>query len=251
MTDSTPIIRLAELRLEDARALVERDAAQTLPDPQQQPAAHVQGIVDGLCKLSMRDPLTGLFNRRHMLGLLGKEIEAVARTGGSALLLILDVDHFKKVNDTHGHHVGDVVLQAVAACLETCVRPMDTVARYGGEEFAVILPDCGAAFGLVVAERIRQAIAALSIVAAPQLEVKVTVSIGGAYAPEWVRSTPALWIERADAQLYRAKESGRNRVFIEVPHESTVSAEEKGMLFGHLLAGDPAWATDASGIPGN
>ena len=87
---------------------------------------------------------------------LAREIDRVARAGEPALVLMVDVDHFKKVNDTHGHPAGDQVLKAVAQALLDCVRPMDTVARFGGEEFAIILPNCPAAFGQAVAERIRR-----------------------------------------------------------------------------------------------
>ncbi len=114
------------------------------------------------------------------------------------------------------------------------MRPVDTVARYGGEEFAVILPHCRPAFGRAVAERIRAGVAALAIDVAPLQTLSATISIGGAYAPEWVRSTADLWIERADQQLYRAKTEGRNRVCLDQPRELAVSAEEKGLLFSQL-----------------
>jgi diguanylate cyclase (GGDEF)-like protein len=161
-------------------------------------------------------------------------VEAVARSGESVLLLVLDIDHFKAINDHHGHLAGDQVLQAIAACLAHCVRPLDTVARVGGEEFAVLLPHCRPLFGQAVAERIRESIAALSVAVSPILTLQATVSIGGAYAPEWVRSTAELWSERADQQLYRAKSSGRNRVCIDEPPQLAVSAEEKGLLFSCL-----------------
>jgi diguanylate cyclase (GGDEF)-like protein len=167
----------------------------------------------------------------------------VARSGESILLLLLDIDHFKNINDTHGHLAGDQVLQAVAASLAHCVRPMDTVVRYGGEEFAMILPNCRPTCGRAVAERVRRAIESLSIAVTPLVKLQVTISIGGAYAPEWVRSTTDLWIERADLQLYRAKSDGRNQVFLDLPHEISVSAEEKGLLFGHFVM-DPTAAPD-------
>lgn len=241
VTDPTAI-RLSDLRLDDARALLEHDPACKLPQPEASPTAYLQGVLDGLCELSLRDPLTGLSNRRHFQHLLNREIESVARSGESVLLLILDIDHFKKVNDTYGHHAGDLVLQAVSKCLQSCVRPMDTVARFGGEEFAAILPNCPTSFGVVVAERIREAVSELGISVSPSETIQVTISIGGAYAPEWVRSTMELWTERADEQLYRAKSAGRNCVFIEEPRGVAVSADEKGMLFGHNLFGDPEFA---------
>lgn len=231
----TPVIRLSDLRLDDARALLEHDPSCELPKPEASPTVYVQSVVDGLCELSLRDPLTGLSNRRHFRHMLNREIEAVVRSGASVLLLMLDLDHFKHVNDTYGHHAGDLVLQAVSKCLESCIRPMDTISRYGGEEFAAILPNCPAVFGTVVAERIRKAVAGLAITVSPTETIHVTVSIGGAYAPEWVRSTIQMWIERADEQLYRAKSAGRNCVFIEENSSAAVSADEKSMLFGHLV----------------
>ena len=168
--------------------------------------------------------------------MLEREIDRVARSGEAALLLMLDIDHFKQVNDTYGHPAGDQVLQAVARALAACVRPMDTLARYGGEEFAVVLPCCQSAFGHAVAERIRKTVESTPIRVAPTVELHVTVSIGGAFAMEWIRSTALLWTDRADHQLYLAKTEGRNRVCMERQPESTVSAEEKNLLFGHLAA---------------
>jgi diguanylate cyclase (GGDEF)-like protein len=158
----------------------------------------------------------------------------MALSGEADLLLMLDIDHFKKINDTHGHIVGDMVLQSVARTLLGCVRPMDTLARYGGEEFAIVLPSCQSAFGSSIAERIREAVESTIIRVSPALDLSVSVSIGGAYALQWIRSTTQLWIERADNQLYQAKSAGRNRICIEEQPDSTVSAEEKSMLFGPL-----------------
>jgi diguanylate cyclase (GGDEF)-like protein len=233
-------LRLNALRLNDARALLDHGGAQ-LPAPEAGSLAYLQGIIDGLCELSLRDPLTGLANQRHFRAVLAREIEIVARSGNSALLLMLDIDHFKQVNDTHGHLTGDKVLQAVARCISACVRPQDTVARYGGEEFAIVMPDCQAAYGEAVAERIRQSVAALTIVVSPVLSLQVTASVGGAFAPMWVRSTTDLWIERADTQLYLAKAQGRNRVCIDHQQVISVSAEEKSLLFSSLALVDGTW----------
>ena len=194
--------------------------------------AWLQAIVDALCDLSSRDPLTGLANRRHFELALAREIDRVARVGEPALVLMVDIDRFKSVNDTHGHSAGDLVIQFVADALLDCVRPMDTVARFGGEEFAVILPNCPPAFGQTVAERIRRKVENGVITVTTQQQLSVTISLGGAYAPQWVRSSATLWIERADQQLYRAKATGRNRACLEQPTVSMVSVEEKGMLFG-------------------
>jgi diguanylate cyclase len=204
-----------------------------LPDAaSQKDPAWLQAVIDGLCNLSSRDALTGLANRRQFELAMAREIDRVARAGEPALVLMIDIDHFKKVNDTHGHPAGDLVLQSVAQALHDCIRPMDTVARFGGEEFAMILPNCPPAFGQTVAERVRLKVMGRSVAVAPGVEVAVTVSIGGAFAPQWVRSSAPLWIERADQQLYRAKAEGRNRTCLEPTPVSLVSAEEKGMLFG-------------------
>lgn len=192
----------------------------------------MQAVIDALCELSSRDSLTGLANRREFELALAGEVDRVARAGEPALVLMIDIDHFKAVNDTHGHPAGDQVLKAVAQALNECIRPMDTLARFGGEEFAMILPNCPPSFGLTVAERMRTQVQERAVALASGRQVGVTVSIGGAFAPQWVRSSAPLWIERADQQLYRAKAEGRNRACLEQPTVSVVTAEEKGLLFG-------------------
>jgi diguanylate cyclase (GGDEF)-like protein len=143
----------------------------------------------------------------------------------------LDIDHFKRVNDNWGHNAGDHVIKAVANALIDSVRPMDLVARVGGEEFAIILPNCASAFGETVAERVRRRVERMPIAVGIGQQLSVTVSVGGAFAPQWVRSTPALWVERADQQLYRAKSQGRNLVQLEPTAVSVVSNEERRLLF--------------------
>lgn len=252
--NSNSLVDLQQLQLDDARSLLEREKTLEITPAETSATQYLQDVINGLCELSLKDPLTGLANRRHFRTVLDRAIDVVARSGEPALLLMLDLDHFKKVNDTYGHPAGDHVLQTVAAALLKCVRPMDTVARYGGEEFAVILPNCHTSFGATVAERIRQTMEDMSIQVSPGVSLRVTVSVGGAYAPEWVRSTAALWTERADIQLYRAKSEGRNRVYLDQQQEIFVSAEEKNLLFGHLALGDPAWienvAAESAGVAG-
>ena len=195
----------------------------------------IDKAIDFFHDSARKDGLTQIFNRTTTSQFGEKLLAKSWKTGRPFAAIILDIDHFKKVNDTHGHLAGDVVLQSVARTLSACVRPMDTLARYGGEEFAVVLPACQAAFGRAVAERIRRAVANTPIRISPMVELNVTVSIGGAFAMQWIRSTTPLWTDRADHQLYQAKASGRNRVSIEEQPDSTVSAEEKNMLFAPLF----------------
>jgi diguanylate cyclase len=218
------------LRLESALALLAQSGLEA-PSGEPGSAAWLQSLIDRLSELSSRDALTGLANRRHFESVLTRELDRVARSGEPALLLLLDIDRFKRVNDRHGHVAGDMVLKAVAESLLHCVRPMDTVARIGGEEFAVVLPNCPPAFGPMVAERMRDRIARHPVPVGLTESVRITVSLGGAFAPQWVRSSLSLWLERADKQLYRAKAGGRNRAEFEAAAVSHVSAEEKRLLF--------------------
>ncbi len=225
-----PLPPLQPLQLE--RALQLLNASGQLPPPGDASSpGWLQTVLDALVELSSRDALTGLANRRAFDMALAREIDRVARSGEPALLLTLDIDHFKRVNDTWGHGAGDLVLKAVAAALIDSVRPMDLVARIGGEEFAIILPNCASAFGETVAERVRRRVERMPVVVQPAQQIEVTISIGGAFAPQWVRSTPTLWIERADQQLYRSKAQGRNLVRLEPTAVSVVSNEERRLLF--------------------
>jgi diguanylate cyclase len=161
-------------------------------------------------KESTTDALTQLYNRRAFDEQLVRTVElAGLRTGGAALLLV-DLDHFKKVNDTHGHPGGDAVLVAVAqACVRVFKGKGDFVARYGGEELAVLMREVDEAQMVAVADKLRAQVEALEVKHGDQ-RLKVTVSIGAA---RWSRgeSSPS-WLERADRALYAAKHEGRNRV---------------------------------------
>ena len=163
-------------------------------------------------ELAVTDPLTGLFNRRHMDNQLEIHVSNAASRGKPVSILAVDVDFFKPVNDTHGHDVGDRVLQELAVRLKGQVRAIDLCCRMGGEEFIVILPETDLQVGFAVAERLRRVIAAKPFNAgAKQGPLSITVSIGVA-GYESVADTPATILKRADEALYEAKRSGRNRV---------------------------------------
>lgn len=163
-------------------------------------------MVEELAELSVTDELTTIANRRHLAQKLHEEVIRSARTGHPFALLMIDLDHFKDVNDRLGHQVGDSVLRQCAFTLKKNLRGTDFLARYGGEEFCVVLPETSLQGGRHVAEKLRQAVADLS-------EPVPTISVGVAF---WERhvSVEEL-VRRADEALYRAKEAGRNRV---VPH---------------------------------
>jgi diguanylate cyclase (GGDEF)-like protein len=164
-----------------------------------------------LVRLATLDELTGLHNRRFFLRRLGEEAERAARYGSPLSLLLLDIDHFKRVNDTHGHVAGDEVLAALAAVIRATFRRTDVAARYGGEEFCVLLPQTDRTGAEPVAERLRQAFAAKTIDVREGGQLNVTCSVGVAeFGPDG--SDAHTLLKSADARLYRAKAAGRNRV---------------------------------------
>ena len=162
--------------------------------------------------LALTDSLTGLYNRRyfsvHLDGLLARVAEGV---DGPALLL-LDIDWFKRVNDTYGHEAGDAVLREMTARVSRHVRTFDLLARYGGEEFVVVLPETSLRVAEAVAERLRMVVAEHPVVIGnPPIELPITISIGLAVARD-ARETTTSLLRRADEALYAAKAGGRNRV---------------------------------------
>jgi diguanylate cyclase (GGDEF)-like protein len=169
----------------------------------------VRERTEDLHRLTEIDPLTGLLNRRGMTDRFEKEVARQARQGGTLGLLLLDLDHFKQVNDTYGHAAGDIALCAVANILGSMKRSYDHAGRWGGEEFLVLLPECSKEDLLIIAERIRAAVSVLRIETGTQV-VKFTVSIG-AYHPDMPQTMDAM-LQQVDKALYAAKEGGRNRV---------------------------------------
>ena len=155
--------------------------------------------------LATTDPLTRVLNRRALLDRLTAEVDRARRFGSSLTLLLLDVDHFKAINDTAGHLAGDSVLRQLGALLEEAVRKVDVVARYGGEEFVAILPETASEGGVVFAERLRERIAAQSFDIGSDRPVHLTVSIGIATFPSPRVATTEDFFARADEALYRAK----------------------------------------------
>lgn len=163
-----------------------------------------------LYRASVTDELTQLSNVRYFRIRLATEIERSEKSAKPVSLLMIDLDHFKKINDTYGHPVGDEVIRATAAQLKANVRTTDTPARYGGEEMAVILPNCTAEHAVKVAEKIRMSLEKLEIVT-EKGPLKFTASLGVATYPDHADNRESL-IEKADQALYRAKHGGRNRV---------------------------------------
>ncbi|MFC4639094.1 diguanylate cyclase [Deinococcus hohokamensis] len=166
---------------------------------------------ESLRQQSIRDPMTGLFNRRYLEETLEREVYRARRTGSPLSVLGIDVDHFKTFNDSYGHEAGDSVLMAVARAMQEFFRGEDIVCRYGGEEFIVVLLNASHADTLARADAFRTHIAALSVRHDRQTLGPVTVSIGVASFPEHADLAPAL-LNQADQALYLAKRSGRNRV---------------------------------------
>ena len=163
-------------------------------------------------EMAITDALTGLFNRRYMESHLGTLIEQAAARGKPLSALVLDIDYFKAINDSHGHDAGDDVLRDFALRIKRSIRGIDLACRYGGEEFVIIMPETDMAVAAMVAERLRRRIAAEPFaIAQGSRQIPVTISIGIAGLRGKDDTAPAL-LKRADQALYRAKRDGRNRV---------------------------------------
>lgn len=185
--------------------------------------AERRGLEERLRVLADTDPLTGVMNRRRFLQRAAHEMARFRRSGRSPSLLVMDVDHFKQVNDEHGHATGDEVLKLVTGTCENVIREIDTLARMGGEEFAVLLPETGLADAMEVAGRIRTVMERVHAHDSAGNPVGVTISVGVTEVRESDRDVDAP-LARADRALYRAKEAGRNRVMAGEEQASTQPA---------------------------
>lgn len=200
-----------DVRMDDGKVI--RVKCKPLPDGGRMLVyADVTDLVqqaDNLKELSMVDGMTGIFNRRHFLSLAEIEWSRYQRYKCSLSLLMIDIDHFKSINDTFGHDVGDQVIVQVADICRCQKRKSDVVARFGGEEFLILLPENNLKNACVVAQRLREQIAAQDLLPTPP--INATVSIGVAEANSKMSSIFDL-IKLADQAMYEAKNSGRNRV---------------------------------------
>jgi diguanylate cyclase (GGDEF)-like protein/PAS domain S-box-containing protein len=168
--------------------------------------------IDTLHELAYHDPLTGAENRRAFMEKLEAEFHRTQRTGNPAAVIMLDIDHFKRVNDTHGHDVGDLVLKHLVSVLQGGLRRIDTLGRIGGEEFAVLLPETTWVAAAELAERLRVLVESQAA-AVPGTQVSYTISLGLATIAPTAESASAV-LKQADKAMYQAKHSGRNRVCV-------------------------------------
>ena len=175
------------------------------------PITQIKHYQKELERLSQYDELTGLCNRRHFMSLAQHELGRSQRYGGKLSLLMVDIDHFKRVNDSHGHRTGDLVLAAVSEQIRKALRDADIAGRLGGEEFAVMLPETGLGGAILVAERLRQQIATQAIDIGDGQTLQCTLSIGVACLNDATIDLEKLQ-HRTDTALYSAKNGGRNKV---------------------------------------
>jgi two-component system, cell cycle response regulator len=159
----------------------------------------------------MTDPLTGLWNRRYMAETLEREVDRAARFRHPISLIILDVDDFKKINDREGHLQGDIVLESVADAVRDLTRSIDVAARYGGDELALILAETGREGATLLAERLRERVAATEVPLREEGMMSVTLSVGVATIPDSAADLVSL-VDAADRALLRSKRAGKNQI---------------------------------------
>jgi diguanylate cyclase (GGDEF)-like protein/PAS domain S-box-containing protein len=195
-----------------------------------------------LLELSVRDELTGLYNRRELNRLLLDEVNRYRRYRRPAALVLVDIDHFKLINDTYGHQAGDMVLRRVAELMQSQLRASDRVARFGGEEFAIVLPETTSSEAHDVAEDLRRSLAALRckyvLGDGTAVDLAVTVSLGVAGLLDDMSGVDD-WVESADAALYFSKRTGRNKTTCSLPPaqvgEQSVSSQWATLVYDHAL----------------
>lgn len=188
-------------------------------------------VLQDLAEQAQTDPLTGLYNYRFFSTSLAQEIERTGRSGQPTTLLMLDIDHFKRVNDSWGHEVGNQALVHIAGLIRETLRRLDIPCRYGGEEFAVILPDTSLATAVSVAERLRARIEETPLAVADK-KLQLSVSVGAASYLLGGETSPEQLVKRADHYLYQAKQDGRNCVrHATIEPVEIVSRAEKDSLF--------------------
>lgn len=193
----------------------------------------------------LSDPLTGLANYRHFSQALDQEMERTRRSGASTSLVMIDIDYFKKVNDSWGHEAGNIALQAMADCMRNCFRKLDVVCRYGGEEFAVILPATEALVAVQVAERLRKSIEAMVVdisdTQTTAMSINLTASLGVGIFTRHSKLNGKELVQQADEFLYQAKQQGRNQVCYAInklESEAEVTVDEKDALNSIFGAAD-------------
>jgi two-component system, cell cycle response regulator len=239
---SRSILRPMQMLLKGLNSLGEGDLTVQIELDSQDEFAQLATAINGmaaklaqsqvaLIAMATQDELTGVFNRREFNRLLNIELERSRRDGRPVSMVMVDIDHFKSINDTYGHQSGDDALRWISALLKREVRPGDIVARYGGEEFAMILPNTSLMDAFAVAERIRQQINAELVPIQNQQVIAVTASLGCATFPQMADSEDQL-MSAADKALYVAKESGRNRVCL-----AEVDPANKFRIFAEVEAG--------------
>jgi two-component system, cell cycle response regulator len=193
----------------NARIFV-RLRAKTNQDELKKKNRQLEDMLTRVESLAIMDPLTGLYNRRRFETIFVNEFKRAARYQLPLSLLVIDIDHFKKVNDTYGHQEGDTVLRQIAQVIQSTIREVDTAARWGGEEFVVLSPNTSRENGLRAAERVRKAVANHAFTGMGSERLTVSIGVAGIPAPD-IDSQDKL-IHAADLAMYGAKKNGRNRV---------------------------------------